>query len=511
MDVDELEGEGGNLSKLSPWVLRFVLRNALVLDKDIRLREDIAQQITRTWGESEVHVQYSEQNAEEKVIRIRMVDDDADKAAGGDGGGGSGELMKTDDVQFLKKFEKNLLSMRLLGIEKISKVYMSEGARPVFTEAEGFRAVNEWHLETDGSDFRTVLSYPTIDHRRTMSNDVVECLQVLGIEGARGSLLREFRAVVEKDGSYVNYRHLGTLVDVMTFRGFLMAITRHGINRVDNGPMLRSSFEETVEILMEAAVFAEADNLRGVTDNIMLGQLANLGTGCHDLLLDEKRLMQAIEYGALDSAMARLGAGKEGGAARAGGAGGTGDLGSRTPAMTPHYGTPGYTPGMSPMGGGMTPFGAAAFSPMASPFSGVFSPGGRSPLSPAGMAAAASSPAYSPQSAGFSPHSPGYSPSSPAFSPSSPAFSPNSPGYSPSSPAFSPSSPAFSPTSPAFSPSSPAYSPTSPAYSPSSPAGGYNYSPSSPSYSPSSPAYSPSSPAMPTAGRYGQSASSPAY
>lgn len=81
------------------------------------------------------------------------------------------------------------------------------------------------------------------------------------------------RAVVERDGSYVNYRHLSTLVDVMTFRGHLMAITRHGINRVDNGPMLRSSFEETVEILMEAAVFAEADNLKGVTDNIMLGQV----------------------------------------------------------------------------------------------------------------------------------------------------------------------------------------------------------------------------------------------
>jgi DNA-directed RNA polymerase II subunit RPB1 len=57
-------------------------------------------------------------------------------------------------------------------------------------------------------------------------------------------------------------------------QGHLMAITRHGINRADNGPMLRSSFEETVEILMEAAIFAESDNLKGVTDNIMLGQLA---------------------------------------------------------------------------------------------------------------------------------------------------------------------------------------------------------------------------------------------
>lgn len=36
-------------------------------------------------------------------------------------------------------------------------------------------------------------------------------------------------------GSYVNYRHLAILVDVMTFRGHIMSITRHGINRVETG------------------------------------------------------------------------------------------------------------------------------------------------------------------------------------------------------------------------------------------------------------------------------------
>lgn len=107
------------------------------------------------------------------------------------------------------------------------------------------------------------------------------------------------RAVVERDGSYVNYRHLSTLIDVMTFRGHLMAITRHGINRVDNGPMLRSSFEETVEILMEAAVFAEADNLKGVTDNIMLGQARifwRLSRGTREQLtpLHSKQLLPGI-------------------------------------------------------------------------------------------------------------------------------------------------------------------------------------------------------------------------
>ena len=48
----------------------------------------------------------------------------------------------------------------------------------------------------------------------------------------------------------------------MTSRGYLMAITRHGINRQNTGPLLRASFEETVDILMEAAAHSECDKLQ---------------------------------------------------------------------------------------------------------------------------------------------------------------------------------------------------------------------------------------------------------
>ena len=50
--------------------------------------------------------------------------------------------------------------------------------------------------------------------------------------------------------------------------------------------MRKSSFEETVEILLEAALHGEEDHLKGVTENIMMGNLAPLGTGCFDLKID---------------------------------------------------------------------------------------------------------------------------------------------------------------------------------------------------------------------------------
>jgi len=134
---------------------------------------------------------------------------------------------------------------------------------------------------------------PRIDETRTTSNDIVEIIRILGVEAVRMALLGELRAVIEFDGSYVNYRHLSMLCDMMTYRGHILAVTRHGINRVETGALMRCSFEETVDILMEASAYSECDHVRGVSENIMLGQLAPLGTGSFALLLNMDLLNEA--------------------------------------------------------------------------------------------------------------------------------------------------------------------------------------------------------------------------
>ncbi|PKU64515.1 DNA-directed RNA polymerase II subunit RPB1 [Dendrobium catenatum] len=254
-------------------------------------------------------------------------------------------------------------------------------------------------------------------------------------------------------------------------------------------PMMRCSFEETVDILLDAAVFAEADHLRGVTENIMLGQLAPIGTGGCALYLNDKMLQQAIEL-QLPSYMEGLEFGM-------------------TPARSPISGTPYHEGMMSPSyllspNIRSSPITDAQFSPYVGGM--AFSPSSTPGYSPSSPVYSPSSPGYSPTSPGYSPTSPGYSPTSPGYSPTSPTYSPSSPGYSPTSPSYSPTSPSYSPTSPSYSPTSPSYSPTSPTYSPTSP----TYSPTSPSYSPTSPSYSPTSPAYsPTSPVY--SPTSPAY
>ena len=57
------------------------------------------------------------------------------------------------------------------------------------------------------------------------------------------------------------------------------------------GPLAKCSFEETTDQLFKAAIFGEVDNLKGVSANIMMGQIPPCGTGATEYLLDESKLV----------------------------------------------------------------------------------------------------------------------------------------------------------------------------------------------------------------------------
>jgi hypothetical protein len=51
---------------------------------------------------------------------------------------------------------------------------------------------------------------------------------------------------------------------------------------------MRASFEETIDVLCNAALYSESENARGVTTAIMTGQLAALGTGMARVLFEDR-------------------------------------------------------------------------------------------------------------------------------------------------------------------------------------------------------------------------------
>jgi DNA-directed RNA polymerase II subunit RPB1 len=468
----------------SPWLLRLELDRAKMIDRKLTMHY-VASRIAESF-KTDLFVIWSEDNSEKLVIRCRVLGS-ADKE---DDGNGTIE----EDI-FLRQLENTMLnSVSLRGVKGINRVFLMENDRITISKDGSIKngQEKEWVLETDGVNLKTVMCIDGVDFKRTYSNSCVEIFNVLGIEAARAAIMKELRGVIEFDGSYVNYRHLALLCDLMTHRGTLMAITRHGINRADTGALMRCSFEETVEILMEAAAVGEKDDCHGVAENVMFGQMAPMGTGAFEVALDIDMLKDAIVDHRLP-VQSMLAAQIDGG---------------MTPgqvAMTPYdtnspvwhdnlfKGDPasasfsplasnggedaanfqylgfGQSPlgagGMSPGGPGYSPSSPNVYSPTSpsfvpqSPFGGATSPFGTSPY--------AASPYYDPSAR--NPTSPTYSPTSPALNLTSPGYSPTSPRYSPTSPSFSPTSPRYSPQSPSFSPTSPRYSPTSPSFSPASP------------------------------------------
>jgi DNA-directed RNA polymerase II subunit RPB1 len=140
-------------------------------------------------------------------------------------------------------------------------------------------------VDTSGTNLRTALGLSELRGNLCMSNDVSDVLAVLGIEAATAVLYEELTHTLQFDGGYINGRHVGLLVDLMTSLGQLLPISRHGLNRMqDNGPLARCSFEETVDVLYDAAAFGEIDPAKGITECVMLGQRAAVGTGVCEVI-----------------------------------------------------------------------------------------------------------------------------------------------------------------------------------------------------------------------------------
>lgn len=136
----------------------------------------------------------------------------------------------------------------------------------------------------------------SVDWERCTSNDMWEVYHTLGIEAAAHVIFEQMKAVVAFDGTYVDDRHILLIVDNICRAGSIMPLNRHGINKTDNtSPLMRCSFEETMDVLCEAAGFAQSENARGVSTSIMTGQLANMGTGACQVLFPQGREVRTIQ------------------------------------------------------------------------------------------------------------------------------------------------------------------------------------------------------------------------
>ena len=204
----------------------------------------------------------------------------------------------------LNEFNYNLLTqflnivldvITLKGIDNIDNVVQQNERRIVFDENGETNVDKEYMAITDGINLNGIKMLKGINHSRCKINDIHTIYMNYGIEAARSAIIYELITTFESNGAGVNHAHISLLVDTMTYSGEVISIDRHGMNKVDNDPISKASFEKTMEHFINAAIFSETDKMQSVSSRIALGRVIPGGTGAFDLLLDTEKLKNS-EY-----------------------------------------------------------------------------------------------------------------------------------------------------------------------------------------------------------------------
>jgi len=287
MMEDCLESELDTNVQKSKWIIRLELDADSLLDKNITM-DDIHFAITNSHG-NDISCVYSDYNANNLVFRIRLNSSIFNKSKKQKGIADT--LDQSDEIYMLRNFQEALLNNIVLrGINGIDNVNPRKLKNNVSRDEGKYIAKDVWVLDTTGSNLMEILAMDFIDANRTYSNDIKEIFDVLGIEAARQIIYNEFFEVMEFSGVYINYHHLSLLCDRMTSTKGMVSIFRSGILNDDIGPLSKATFEVHTEVLLDASRHADFDHMRGVSANVMMGQMGVFGTGCFQLVLDMEKM-----------------------------------------------------------------------------------------------------------------------------------------------------------------------------------------------------------------------------
>jgi DNA-directed RNA polymerase beta' subunit len=219
-----------------------------------------------------------------------------------------GEEGNIDPVATIRGLTKKLENSQIMGIEGIEQAYCrqvkkiinsKDGAliTPEADEYSKWKSSRDYGMTIDtnnnqitGQSMYQLFAMNDLDYTKVYSNNIQEVMSVLGIEAAKELIFLEATEVLEFAGTHINHRHMELLSDVMTVQGYLVPVSRYGVNKSDSGPWARASFEETAQQVSTAAFFSEKDPMTGVTPNIMFGQFIKAGTNSMEVMMDENIL-----------------------------------------------------------------------------------------------------------------------------------------------------------------------------------------------------------------------------
>eukprot|EP00478_Filoreta_tenera_P002289 GABV01002358.1.p1 GENE.GABV01002358.1~~GABV01002358.1.p1 ORF type:complete len:194 (+),score=62.15 GABV01002358.1:35-616(+) len=121
--------------------------------------------------------------------------------------------------------------------------------RAVINEDE--KKQGHYNLLVEGTGLLDVASCVGVVGTTTTTNNVIEAFETLGVEAARTLIIEQILFTMHGHGLDLDHRHVQLLADLMTFRGQVLGITRHGLVRMKQSVLALASFEKTVEQLLK--------------------------------------------------------------------------------------------------------------------------------------------------------------------------------------------------------------------------------------------------------------------
>ncbi len=178
----------------------------------------------------------------------------------------------TQSLSELRRLATKVRALALHGVMGINRVVV---------KMEG----DEYVVYSEGSNFSEILTMPEVDQTRTVTNNIHEIEDVLGVEAARKAIINEAVETLDEQGLDVDIRHIMLVADMMTTRGTMKQVGRHGVSGEKTSVLARASFEITTKHLLDACIHGETDRLDGIIENIIAGQPIPLGTGSVELTM----------------------------------------------------------------------------------------------------------------------------------------------------------------------------------------------------------------------------------
>ncbi|GBP32372.1 DNA-directed RNA polymerase III subunit RPC1 [Eumeta japonica] len=185
----------------------------------------------------------------------------------------------------LQQLARQLPSVTVKGLPQVARAVIA---------CDDTATKTKYKLCVEGDGLRSVMATYGVDGTKTTSNNILEVYQTLGIEAAKSTIISEIQLVMEGHGMSVDRRHVELLAGQMTARGEVLGITRYGLARMKESVLNLASFEKTADHLFDAAYYGQTDSIEGVSESIIMGVPAGIGTGVFGLLHSHRPCSQNL-------------------------------------------------------------------------------------------------------------------------------------------------------------------------------------------------------------------------